>query len=73
VTFRVGDTIFAALHDELLILRSPRDEQDARLADRRFPPEPYWGAFRLGGDRARRSVSDAELARLLEDAWRLAQ
>jgi len=43
VTSRVGDTIFAALHDELLILRSPRDEQEARLADRGFRPAPYWG------------------------------
>jgi predicted DNA-binding protein (MmcQ/YjbR family) len=43
-TFRVGDEIFATLHDDLLILRSTKEHQEELLAsDARFQPAPYWG------------------------------
>jgi predicted DNA-binding protein (MmcQ/YjbR family) len=71
-TFRVGETIFAALHNDLLILRGGRDTQAARLAqDSRLRPAPHWGrdgwvAIPLD------QVTDQELPDLLTDAHDLA-
>jgi predicted DNA-binding protein (MmcQ/YjbR family) len=43
-TFRVGEHLFAALHDELLILRAtPKDQTHLLQTDTRFSTAPYWG------------------------------
>lgn len=71
-TFRVGDGIFAALHDDLLILRGERETQAARLSqDSRLRPAPNWGhdgwvAIPF------EEISDRELPALLADAHDLA-
>lgn len=42
--FRVGETILAALHDDLRILRGEREAQAAHLArNSRLRPAPHWG------------------------------
>jgi hypothetical protein len=72
-TFRVGESIFAALHDDLLILRGERATQAARLAgDSRLRPAPQWGSdgwIAIPLDR----VSHHELLGLLADAHELAE
>ena len=71
-TFRGGETILAALHDDLLILRGQRETQAARLAgDRRLQPAPHrgrdsWIAIALA------ELADEELPDLLSDAHQLA-
>lgn len=71
-TFRVGEWIFAALHD-LLILRGERETQTARLAEvSRLRPSPHWGrdgciAIPLDG------VSHQDLPGLLAGAHELAE
>jgi predicted DNA-binding protein (MmcQ/YjbR family) len=71
-TARVGETIFAALHDDLLILRCESETHAARLAqDRRLRPAPHWG--RDGWIAvASAGVGDEELPDLLSDASQLA-
>ncbi|MFZ0975938.1 MAG: MmcQ/YjbR family DNA-binding protein [Solirubrobacteraceae bacterium] len=71
-TFRVRETIFAGLHDDLVILRGGRETQAARLAqDSRLRPAPDWG-----GDGwiaiALADAADNELPDLLSDAHQLA-
>jgi hypothetical protein len=70
-TFRVGKELFAALHDELLILRSKPQDQKHLLADRRFRVAPYWGRYGWVAIQLNSVDSDSELASLLERAWRL--
>jgi hypothetical protein len=71
-TFRVAGAIYAALHDDLLILRGERTDQPARISrDICLAPPPYrgrfgWVAIPLS------SVSDHELPQLLGGAHRLA-
>jgi predicted DNA-binding protein (MmcQ/YjbR family) len=71
-TVRVGETMFAALHDDPLILRGERETQAERLArDSRLRPAPHWGrdgwiAIALA------EVADEELPDLLSDAHQLA-
>jgi predicted DNA-binding protein (MmcQ/YjbR family) len=71
-TFRVGDRIFAALHDDLLILRGERETQAARLShDSRLTPAPHWG--RDGWVAIPfETIADGELPALLADAHALA-
>ena len=67
-TFRAGDSIFATVHGDLLILRATPEQQRELLAgDTRFSKAPYWGkngwvAVTLG------SLSTDELAARLAGA-----
>ena len=70
-TFRVGKELFAAMHGELLILRSRPDDQEQRLADPRFQVAPYWGHNGWVAIDISKVRSDSELTDLLNAAWQL--
>jgi hypothetical protein len=71
-TFRAGQTMFAARHDDLVILRGERETQAAGLAqDSRLWPALYWG--RDGWIAIPRGdVSDEQLPDLFSDTAELA-
>ena len=70
-TFRVGSRVFAAVHDDLLILRSRLEDQRQRLRDGRFRAAPYWGRHGWVAIEVGRVRSNAELRDLLHQAWAL--
>jgi hypothetical protein len=45
LTFRIGEQIFATLHDNGLILRCSKSEAKAYLRDERFAPARCWERF----------------------------
>ena len=70
-TFRVRKQLFAAMHADLLILRSTPEEQEQRLRDRRFRVAPYWGRHGWVAIETKSIRSESELSQLLKAAWQL--